>query len=135
MIAPAPTLDNAGNSAGGRGVMTVHYTRAERRALWALGAIGLFGINGVFVWAMLARPEAMSETLSNPLALAFMGEAMLLVATLAWLFRKWGVTRLPWGWFVALSLLGSLAFAIPVALLLPRRDPEHVHSPLPVDPP
>lgn len=112
--------------------MTVHYTHPERVALWILGVIGLFGINGVFVWAMLTRPEAMRETFANPLALAFMGEAMLLVVTLAWLFRKWGVTRLPWGWFLALSLFGSLAFAIPVALLLPRRD---VPSPSPVDPP
>ena len=70
---------------------------------------------------MLTRPEAMTETLENPLAMAFLGEAMLLVAALSWLFRKWGVTRLPWGWFVALSLIGSLAFAISIALLLPPR--------------
>ena len=38
-------------------------------------------------------------------------EALVLVVLLAWLFRKWGVTRLGWGWFVLLSLLGSLAFA------------------------
>ncbi|HJU86415.1 MAG TPA: hypothetical protein VJ788_03485 [Gemmatimonadota bacterium] len=101
--------------------MTNDYTPTERLGLWALGAIGLFGINGVFVWAMLTRPEAISETLANPLALAFMAEAMILVATLAWLFRKWGLTRLPWGLFVALSLIGSLAFAISIALLLPRR--------------
>ena len=102
--------------------MTSDYTRAERLGLWALGAIGLLGINGVFVWGMLTRPEVVSETFANPLALAFMAEAMFLVVTLAWLFRKWGLTRLGWVWFVALSLFGSLAFAIPVALLLPRRE-------------
>jgi hypothetical protein len=98
------------------------YTRAERLGLLALGAIGLFGINGIFVWTMLARPTAMTDALANPLAIAFMAEAMLLVVTLAWLFRKWRLTRLGWGWFVALALIGSLAFAIPVALLLPHRD-------------
>ena len=102
--------------------MTARYTRTERLGLWALGAIGLLGINGVFLWVLAARPDAMREALANPLALAFMAEATLLVVTLAWLFRKWGLTRLGWGWFVALSLIGSLAFAIPVALLLPRRD-------------
>ena len=100
----------------------MEYTRAERFWLVVLGAVGLLGINGVFIWSMFARPEAMSEALANPLALAFIGEAMLLVVTLAWLFRKWGLTRLGWGRFVLLSLVGSLAFAIPVALLLGRRE-------------
>jgi hypothetical protein len=99
----------------------MEYSRAERFCLILLGAVGLLGINGVFLWSMYARPDAIKAALANPLALAFVVEAMLLVATLAWLFRKWGLTRLGWGWFVALSLAGSLAFAIPVALLLPRR--------------
>jgi hypothetical protein len=99
----------------------MEYSRAERLGLVLLGAVGLLGINGLFLWSMVARPDAIESALANPLALAFCIEAMLLVATLAWLFRKWGLTRLGWGWFVALSLVGSLAFAIPVALLLPRR--------------
>ena len=101
----------------------MEYSRAERFWLMLLGAVGLLGINGVFLWSLYSRPEALGEALANPLALAFVVEAMLLVATLAWLFRKWGLTRVGWGWFVALSLVGSLAFAIPVALLLPRRAP------------
>lgn len=100
----------------------MQYSRAERLWLMLLGAVGLLGINGVFVWSMYARPEAMGDALANPLALAFIVEAMVLVVALAWLFRKWGLTRLGWGWFVLLSLVGSLAFAIPVALLLGRRD-------------
>jgi len=102
--------------------MTTDYSRAERLGLWTLGATGVFGINGVFVWVVLTRPEAVRETFANPLALASMAEAMLLVVTLAWLFRKWGLTRLGWDWFVALALFGSLAFAVSVALLLPRRE-------------
>ena len=109
--------------------MAIDYTRTERLCLWALAAIGLLGINGVFVWSLMARPEVLREALANPLTIALSVEAMLLVATLAWLFRKWGWTRLGWGWFVALSLLGSLAFAIPVALLLPRRDRASTSNP------
>ena len=101
----------------------MEYSRAERFWLMLLGAVGLLGINGVFLWSLYARPGTVEAVLSNPLALAFVIEAMLLVVTLAWLFRKWGMTRLGWGWFVVLSLVGSLAFAIPVALLLPRRGP------------
>jgi hypothetical protein len=103
--------------------MTMEYSRAERFSLMLLGAVGLLGINGVFLWSLYARPGAVREALENPVALALGIEAMLLVVTLAWLFRKWGLTRLGWGWFVMLSLAGSLAFAIPVALLLPRRGP------------
>ncbi len=98
----------------------MEYTRAERFWLMALAAVGLLGINGAFLWSLYAGPGTIDATLSNPLALAFVIEAMLLVVTLAWLFRKLGLTRLGWGWFIALSLIGSLAFAIPVALLLPK---------------
>ena len=102
--------------------MTMEFTRSERLYLLVLAIVGLLGINGMFVWAMLARPEAVRDGLANPLALAFGAEAALLLVTLAWLFRKRRLTRLHWGWFVVLSLLGSLAFAVPVALLLPPRD-------------
>jgi len=101
--------------------MTVDYTRGERLWLWALAAFGLLGVNGVFLWTLLARPEIMREALANPITLAYSAEALALVAALAWLFRKWGVSRVSWGWFVVLSLVGSLAFAIPVALLFPRK--------------
>lgn len=100
----------------------MEYSRAERNWLWLLAAVGLVGINGVFFWTLYARPDALDAALRNPLAIAFMIEAMLLVVTLAWLFRKVGLTRLGWGWFVVLALVGSLAFAVPVALLMPRRS-------------
>jgi hypothetical protein len=102
--------------------MTEDYTRTERLWLWALAALGLLGVNGVFLWTLFARPDIMREALANPITIAYSVEALALVAALAWLFRRWGVSRLGWGWFVLLSLVGSLAFAIPVALLFPRRE-------------
>lgn len=58
----------------------------------------------------------------------FIVEALVLVGVFAYLFKRWGVSRLGWGWFVFLSLLGSIAFAIPVVLLYRRQDERELPS-------
>jgi len=52
---------------------------------------------------------------------AFILEAFLLMGAFAYLLSKWGVSQLHWGWFIGLSLLGSMAFALPVVLLWPKK--------------
>lgn len=99
---------------------SIDYTPAERRWLWLAAAIGLIGLNAVFIYG-LVRPEVMQSALTNPVSLAFMAEAFLLLALLAYLLPRWGVSRLSRAWFVGLALLGSLAFALPVMLLWPGR--------------
>lgn len=102
----------------------MEYTARERFWLWALACLGFFGANGVFVWALVARPETLMSALRNPVAAAFIVEALVLVGVLAYLLTRWGVTRVHWTWFVLLSLVGSIAFALPVALLWgSRRGP------------
>ncbi len=98
------------------------YTKTERFWLAALGVFGFFMVNGAFVYGLLFQPDAMTAAWTNPIAAAFMVEALVLVGVFAYLFERWEVSRLGWGWFVFLSLLGSMAFAIPVVLLFPRRD-------------
>ncbi len=98
------------------------YTHSERFWLAALGAFGFLVVNGGFVYSLLFQPNALTDTLTNPLGAAFSVEALVMVGVFAYLFERWGVSRLGWGWFVFLSLLGSMAFAIPVVLLFPRRD-------------
>jgi len=61
--------------------------------------------------------------MANPIAAAFMAEALVLVGVFAYLLCKWRVSRLSWGWFVFLSLLGSMAFALPIALLWRGKRP------------
>jgi cellobiose-specific phosphotransferase system component IIC len=100
--------------------MRIVYSVSERLWLSILALFTFFGLNGAFVYGLLHR-EVLQAALANPLALAFILEALLLVAVLAYLLRKWGVSRLPWGWFVVLSLSGGLAFALPVALLWSER--------------
>ena len=99
----------------------VEYTPRERLLLWVLAAFAFLILNGAFAYGIL-RPAVLEEALTNPLAAAFVGEALVLVGVMAYLLAKWGVSRLPWWWFVILSLLGSMAFALPVALLWPRRS-------------
>lgn len=100
--------------------MEFEYRPWERLALWIVATTGFIAVNGTFVYALL-RPEVLEEALANPLALAFIGEALILMAVFAYLLPRWGVSRLGWFWFVVLSLLGSMAFALPVVLLWPRR--------------
>lgn len=99
------------------------YSPRERAVLIAAGAFGLVGLNTVFAWAVVFRPESIRAALENPIALAFMAEAFLLLGLFAWLLTKWRVNRLGAGWFVALALLGTMAFALPVVLLWRRKPP------------
>lgn len=101
----------------------IGYSRGERWMLTLVALSGLVGMNGVFLYGM-TQPELVEATLANPLALAFVVEAFVLMGVLAYLMAKWGVTRLRWPWFVGLSLLGSMAFALPVVLLWPRAGTE-----------
>lgn len=94
------------------------YGRGARMVLWTVAVSGLMGMNGAFLYGM-TQPDLVRRTLDNPLALAFVVEAFVLMGVLAWLLTKWGVARLRWPWFVGLSLLGSMAFALPVVLLWP----------------
>lgn len=106
------------------------YSPRERTALIALGGFGLLALNSLFLYGLLVRPETLVEAFSNPISLVFIIESFFLLGVFAYLMRKWGVLRLPWGWFIALALLGSLLFALPVVLLWRRRgDFENMRKP------
>lgn len=96
------------------------FTSRERLWLWVASAVGFFGVNAAFLFG-LTQPDVLMEALRNPISLAFILEAFLLVGLLAYLLTRWGVLRLRWPWLVALSILGGLLFAIPVVVLWPRR--------------
>ncbi len=100
----------------------VEYSRGERTALIGLGGFGLIALNSLFMYGLLIRPESLVEAFSNPISLVFIVESFLLLGVFAYLMGKWGVLRLGWKWFVALALLGSMIFALPIVLLWPRRD-------------
>ena len=99
-------------------VEQVEYSPGERFWLWTLAVFGFLAVNGAFVYGLF-RPGVLAEAMTNPIALAFMGEALVLVGVIAYLLTKWRVSRMSWRWFVILSLLGSMACALPVVLLWP----------------
>ena len=107
----------------------IEYTPAERFWLSSLGIFGFIAINGAFAYGLVFQQDALLNVLTDPLAAAFIVEALVLVGVFAYLFERWGVSRLGWRWFVVLSLLGSMAFAIPVVLLFPRRDRTNRQAP------
>jgi hypothetical protein len=98
------------------------YSARERTVLWTTAALGFIALNGVFLYGTFVQPEMLNAALANPLEMVFVLEALVMTGILAYLLRKWTVTRLPWGWFVLLALIGSLAFALPLAILWKQRD-------------
>jgi Kef-type K+ transport system membrane component KefB len=100
----------------------MEYSAQERFWLWTLAVVGAVGLNTAFMYGLLVRPELLNQAMSNPVSLAFIIESLLLMCAFAYLLGKWGVSRMHWGWFVGLSLLGSMALALPVVLLSKRRS-------------
>jgi len=97
------------------------YSPRERFVLWSLAVSGFVVLNSVFLYGVLLRPDWIREALANPISAVFIAEALVLMGAFAYLLSKWKVSRLHWGWFIVLSLLGSMAFALPVVLLWPGR--------------
>ncbi len=102
------------------------YTPRERFWLVLLAVVGFGGVNGIFLWTVLTREDALLAAIRNPIAAAFIVEALLLVGVLAYLLAKWKVSTIHWAWFVVLALLGSIAFALPVVLLWSEHRQERV---------
>lgn len=95
----------------------IDYSSAERAWLKALAVFGFFAVNGAFFYGVLAQPGSLQAALTNPISLAFLVEALLMLVALAYFLGRWGVSRLSWRWFLFFSLLGSMAFALPAVLL------------------
>ena len=92
-----------------------------RLLLYVVGAIGFFGLNGVFLFYALLRPELMVAALENPISLVFVLEAFLMTGFMAWVIGRLGLKKPGWLAFVILSMVGSLAFSVPSFLLLHLR--------------
>jgi hypothetical protein len=97
-------------------------TPLQKIILWCAAAIGLFGINGLFLYSMAVRPWEMKDIQTNWYALAFMLEAFLLLPLFCYLIAIAKFKSPGWKTFLILSLLGSLAFSIPFSILMWNRN-------------
>jgi len=108
---------------GGSRRLTKEFTATERMAFGIVAAIGALGLNGVFLYALLVNPSLIGAAFTNPVSIAFVLGAFVMLGLLAYVLDRWEVSRLTWLGFVILALLGGLAFAFPVALLWRREAP------------
>ena len=88
-------------------------------------AIALFGLivpNGLFLYWMFAEFNGWGPVLDNHLALAFIIDAAMATALLAFIIARTPTRRVKWPTFVLLSLLGGLGFSIPFCWWLETRE-------------
>lgn len=78
--------------------------------------------NGIFIWYALTPPVLVEAALRNPIALVFIAEAFFLMFLFAWLIGRLGLRRPGRLAFIAMSLIGSMAFSVPAALWLAGRS-------------
>ncbi len=86
--------------------------------LLLLAVLGLCAPGGLFLAWLLNDYSSLSAALSDRMALAFFVDLVMSTFLLAYLFARRPLGPVRWPWFIALSLLGTLAFSIPLFVWL-----------------
>lgn len=89
--------------------------------LLLLALFGLVVPNGLFLYWLFYEYDGLVNVMQNKLAIAFIVDAFLTMALLAYSFAKKPRGRVGWRWFVVLSLLGGLGFSLPFYWWLNKR--------------
>lgn len=100
----------------------IKLNKGHRIILGIAAGIGLLGINGVFLYSVIFRPELIREAMGNVYAMVFIIEAFILLPLLCFLIAVSKLKSPNWLGFMALSLIGSLAFSLPFSILLWTRN-------------
>ena len=83
--------------------------------------VGFLTINCPFLYYALIDRDTYAAAMKNGMALLFIAEAFLIMIFLAIVIAKIGWKKPGWIFFVSMSILGSLAFSIPLQLYLITR--------------
>lgn len=89
-----------------------------RPLLLVIAILGFMVVNGTFLYFTFVKGETFIEAFSTGIASIFIAEAFLLMFFFAFLIAKLGWKKPGWLFFIAMSLLGSLAFSIPLQIYL-----------------
>ena len=94
------------------------FSPAMRSGLLAFAILAAIVPNGLYLYYTITQPELNSLAMQNPVALAFMIEAMMLLGLfLIYVYRKtgsWAQVAL----YLVLTFAGSLAFSFPLFLYI-----------------
>lgn len=104
--------------------MNIERLQNLRPLLLVTAILGLVCINGPFLYFALIETDIYNAAMSNGMALVFIAEALLLMCFFAFLIAKLGWKKPGWIFFIAMSLIGSMAFSIPLFLYLKMRPTE-----------
>ncbi|MEX0681775.1 MAG: hypothetical protein WD097_10380 [Balneolales bacterium] len=95
--------------------------QAQEAALLIIAVFGLIVPNGAFLYYLFIDTSVLVMALSNPVAVVFMSEALVLMVVFAWLIHRLNFQSPGWLAFVIMSLVGSMAFSVPAYLYLISR--------------
>jgi hypothetical protein len=98
------------------------FTQTQERLLLFLAIFGLLVPNGIFLYYTFTQPDAVCAAMANPIALVFISEAFVLMFLFAWLLHRLGFRSPGWLAFIAMSILGSMVFSVPMFLYLASRQ-------------
>ena len=88
--------------------------------MWLLLAavVGLLGPGGLFLYWVHSQYTTLAAALSDWMAVAYFLDLVMSTLLFGYLFAARPIGPIKWYWFVAMSFLGTLAFAIPMFVWL-----------------
>lgn len=88
----------------------------SRLVLLLVAIVAAAGPNGLYLYFAITQPELNELAARNPIALAFMIEAMMLLGLFLWYVYSRTRSWLQVGIYFVLTFAGSLAFSLPLFL-------------------
>lgn len=92
------------------------FSPVTRTVLLLIAIVAALGPNGLYIYSSIQDPELNQKALANPVALAFMMEAMVLLAIFLWFVFQRTRSVIQVIVYLVLTFVGSLAFSFPFFL-------------------